>query len=83
MYDSHSRNHSIVSLIFLCRPEGIGGNWGHKTCPMIASSTSIHTPQVQRDAKEFVLEADFAKNFRGLVDSSALLLSELEALRVS
>jgi len=36
--------------------------------------------RVQRDAKEFVLEADFAKNFRGLVDSSALLLSELETL---
>jgi serine/threonine protein kinase len=42
--------------------------------------TAADAVRAQCSEKEFVLEADFAKNFRGLVDGSALLLSELESL---
>jgi serine/threonine protein kinase len=46
-------------------------------CQFRAAADAI---RVQCKEKDLMLEADFAKNFRGLVDSSALLLSELESI---
>jgi len=48
-----------------------------ESCHFRAAADAV---RAQCSEKEFVLEADFAKNFRSLVDGSSLLLSELESL---